>query len=1064
MDNSESKISDEPERGALGANSEVSQEDSSAESAGSDQSGLVKPEFDSTEVEKDADQPPDIPQHKSISGDDNQIEPAVKPPKQNFFKKFLRPKLILPRSLSNKLGRAATPVASLIILLVVGGIAYGAVSTVHNHTSSSAKIELAVTPIKPFQVVSTIPSSGEKNVQDGSKITINFDQPVSASKLQNAFIITPTMNGSITQGSNSQQIIFTPNVAFNNATIVKVMIDNSFQSQLGQKLSSDYLLGFTTQTPADGVEFQYQNDFVNLVSAQSSTNVPITLNVGSQVDPNGQVVIYRASLDPLLESLEYNDVTSNGYTYKSPYYYSVDTASMQQLSSSTGLKDQSEFNVNEPNGIYLVAAIASGKQVGWTWVVFNDNGTIMRQDYQQIVLSTFNLTTNALVDNANVTFYNLENGVDALKTASLQSPEAFNFPYSQQVDLAVVTVGQDTMVVPISVPNSLADSRVSKDLSQTRSFYAVTDKPAYQVNDTLKFAGYVNIDNDAQFTPDQENSINLFVASQDNPSDHLEDFTAPVNSNGTFNGQFTITSALSNQQDLAIYGYQDLADQNPISIASFAVTNAPSNYTVSVAFNKTDYLASDTVNATITATQSNGQPLANTSVTYNIYSKPYYENNPTENLDSFGAVGDQVGSANQTAQLNGKGQATVAVSVSQLKLLTQGSQVVTVQASKTDSTGAVAGGGASAVVHQGNIILTFGVGKTYFSQDDTRFARLYATNLSGKPLAGATINYQFVTYSFNNTTQEETPTVIGSGSGTTDSNGYLQISQQLNTSDNVTIIASSVDNYGNEVEAEQYTTTDQGNTPEMAGADNLDYLDVSGSNGDVTVGDQVALTITSPQSLNVLVSYERGKIYSYRTLQLNQGANSYSLDVTPQLAPSFNLIFSYFIDGVYHTEGTSFTVTNPQQELNLSITPDHNHYSSGQTANITINSTNASGQAVPANLIVAVESDSMFNLGTSFEPDMYTYYYATREYSTNSSSSLTGIGSGGGKCGGGGFSGTGLASNSGTTLYWNPNIATDSNGNTTTNVPLQSGKWHVLVYAMGSGASVGSAQTTISAE
>ncbi len=974
------------------------------------------------------------------------------------------PKVIFPKGFRNKLGKFASPLAILIVVIFVAGVSYGAKVLIGKNTVSSTPIsKLATLPIVPFQITSTLPANNGLNIQNSTSVTLNFNEPVNPSKLESVFNITPNIKGTFVQGANNRQIIFKPLVPFSGGTIVSIMIDNTYQSLLGQKLRSDFLLSFTTQTPSDAVEFGTQNDMYNLDSEQSNTNLAMTLSVGTQVSASGSIDIYKASLAPLLSSLVYSQTTQNGYTSDNATYNSVDTSGMLKLASSVGLKDQASFNINEPAGIYFVAAISNGKQVGWTWVIFNDYGTVLRQDDQKIVLSAFNLSDNSVPSNANVTFYNLLNSVKVLKTSGLQSPQAYTFPYSTRVDLSVVTVGQDTMIVPIAIPSSLEDNRVRTDLSQTRTYYLVTDKPTYRLNDTVKFSGYVNIDNDAQFNPDQETSIKLFVAPKDNPSTHLQDLTVPVDSNGMISGQLSVSSALAAQSDLAIYGYQDFANQNPVSIANFSTSSASSEYSLKVSFSKASYLANDTINATITATQQNGQPLSNVPVTYDVYSKPYYETNSANNLSSYGDVGAQLGQ-DQTVQLNGQGQATVSVNIAS-ELASSGSQVVTFQAQKTDLNKVVAGAGASTIVHQGNMILNFGIGKDYFNQNDIRTGRLYATDLNGQPLSDTQVSYQYVTYTYNSTTQAEDPTILNSGTVTTDSNGYAQISQQLNTTDDVTIIASAKDSLGNVVTGEYNTYTNSSTIPIMAGADNLDYLDISGSSSRMSVGDQVPLTISSPKNLTVLVSYERGRIYKYQTLQLMQGTNTYNLDVTSQLAPSFNIVFSYFVDGEYHTEGANIAVSNSANKLNIGVSADKATYSAGQTAQITISSKNGSGQGLPTHLIIGVESDSEFNLSNSFIPDMYSYYYSNRDYSTNSSSSLTGIGSGGDGCGGSGGGGTALTNDTGTTLYWNPNLATDSSGNATISVPLTTGSWHVVVYGMSSsGSAVGDSELTLTAQ
>src|SRR6185437_4506472 len=124
-----------------------------------------------------------------------------------------------------------------------------------------------------------------------------------------------------------------------------------------------------------------------------------------------------------------------------------------------------------------------------------------------------------------------ENGVNQLQQSDLQSPESFHLPYAQQVDLAVVTSGQDTMVVPIEDQIALADNRINQDLSNSRQIYAVLDKPSYSAGDTVKFAGFDQLDNDAQYSPDQ-GSLSLFVAASDDPTTPLQNITVALGPGG----------------------------------------------------------------------------------------------------------------------------------------------------------------------------------------------------------------------------------------------------------------------------------------------------------------------------------------------------------------------------------------------------------------------------------------------------------------------------------------------------------------------------------------------------
>jgi hypothetical protein len=498
---------------------------------------------------------------------------------------------------------------------------------------------------------------------------------------------------------------------------------------------------------------------------------------------------------------------------------------------------------------------------------------------------------------------------------------------------------------------------------------------------------------------------------------------------------------------------------NDLPLASFVVTNqANPAYNITVKFSQDSYLANNKISAVITATNTNGKPMANQTIQVHTFTEDYYENNPVANLQNFGYSGNELPSSPASVQLNASGQATFTVSAASLPADGQ-SQLVTIQANLPNQTGVGAAGGDSAVVHQGNAILNFGLTRQTLPTGSSLVSDVYATSLSGSSLVSSAINYKLV--------DSSTSAVLSTGTATTDSAGLAVItipSSQLSSTDSMTLQVSTTDSSGNIIGAvNNYAVADPSYSNFDTSSAGLYALEVSGSSGNVKVGDTVNLTVNAPANIRALVTMDRGRIYGPSIVSLNKGDNNYSFNVTANLAPSFVLTFSYFLNGVYYSEGVTFNVSASAQQANVKLSPASQKVTANKAVNIPVQVTDSSGNNLSANLIVDAVSTSSYNLSSAVAPNIFNTLFDARPIMTSSSSSLTPIGSGGGRCGGGGGDLPSYTNPNGTALLWQPELTTNATGAASISITPPAGQWTITVYAMSNGTQVGSASTAITA-
>lgn len=1015
----------------------------------------VDPNIDPVKVEslnKEVDTTPHVIEPTPIS------EPIIK-------KSFFRPEVLLIPVLRRKLGKQARPVAILLIVLVL--VVLGGVGTWlkfnrtshNNFVASSFKFEVPV-----FKIVSTDPADNATNVNTATSLTLNFSQPVNPDKMINNMFITPTVNGTYKQGTNPDQIVFTPSTPFTPGTKFSVMINGTYQSNRGTQLGLPFMYSFSTSIPANGVVFQDQNGLIDqLTSLASGQKETYSLQVGSSVGQGVSVTLYKGNVEQLLNSLVYSNTTSDGYTSANFNDLSVSTSGLTKISTQSNLINNSSFSVQEPDGLYVaVATDSTGEEVGFVWIDFSNFGVLLKQDDQKVIFDAQQYSDSSEIP-ANVSFYNLDNTVDELGSVTANGLTTDNLAYTPSVDIAVATYKGEISIVPINILNSGGDIRVDQNLSTAQLAYGVTDKPTYKVGETIRFSGFVRNDNDAQYINPGSGVVNLYISSYKGGT-HLANLTEPIDSHGMFSGNIQTQSswmtAGDNFDQLQIFAASVSGNpNNDVPVTSFSLTNqSNSTNNISVSFSKNSYLPSDQITATIQATNSSGQAIANSPITVNVYSEDYYENNPSANYANFGYSGSPIKGSPVTLQLNSSGEATYTLNPASLPN-DGNSQLVTVQANLPgQSQGVGAAGSATAIVHQGNGYITFGLTRQQIPKGSDLISDVYASELNGSSAPNVNLKYVLTDYT-NSTT-------LSSGNVTTDSNGYARIdipADQLSNTDSMKLTVTMVDQYGNPISAGTYASVvDSGNVNWDTSGAGLLNLNVSGSSSTVNVGEKLNLTITSPYNIKALVTLDRGRIYDPSIVNLNAGVNSYDISVTPQLAPSFYLTISYFNDGTYYSEGVNFNVNNNNQQSKLSV-----NASSSVTANqpITVNivSTDNSGNPLPTNLIVDVVNSSTYNFNKNVNPDLYSTFYDPRPIMTSSSSSLSPIGSGGGRCGGGGGDLPSFANADGTVLYWNPELVTNTSGQASFSFTPSPGNWTISVYAMSDSSSVANQTVSLSA-
>lgn len=922
---------------------------------------------------------------------------------------------------------------------------------VGSHTSGDAQ-QSAV-----FVVLKTTPFASAVDVPLSSSIAFGFNLDTDPAAVKSFLTVLvgevgySVIPGTLAQGSSSRQVVFKPSEEFDFGSKVSVTLRHGLQSRDGTTLGNDYSFSFTTRLQAGTVNFGAR--LVNSASGRPAS-LPLMVAEGAS-RPDLDIKVYKATTQQLLAGLVYS--SKQGEFLNQP----VDVRAMQLMDAAGTSYTASGARLNtpetadtvtlaEPDGIYAVVATDAGRQVGVVWLAFAKYGLLIRQDDQKIVVAGQDLTSAAAKPQFAITFYSLRDGIKAKSSGSFSGAAEFAAAYPTGIDLAIATSGGEDIVVPMAVPSTGAFIGVGANLSATPQIFLTTDRRAYMKGETMKFAGVARMSNDQSYTLGGFGKIEIwsYVSSKSLA------LVTPA-TDGTFSGSFVVpagafmpdgTDSVFNV--LASAAGANHADPNVPRGSTDVVALGPHSplSTLTVSLNKQSYLTSDNIVATITGRNSKNLPLAVQTVNVTVYVNQLTPQ-PAE-YDSFAeptTYGDPVVD-NAKLKLDNSGRGTYTVKAN-------------IAGKKTDQELTVA--------------VTFGSGKArsiaaqttrvYQAADDVFLLNPRYSYQLGDPIvanfvvetrAGAAVPNLPMAYELDRTDYDGTKTittVVGSGNVTTDANGLGTIHHDYKgEAASLVLRVIGKDEAGHSFEDQTDFYIDDRRTASL--------LDLATDKIAYNVGDKVGLTVTAPAARNALMSLERGRVHQYKSVQLAKGDNTLTIDVTPDLAPGFFVVFSYLDSGAYFTDELEVHVRNGSRILQVALAADQPAYAAGQTAHVTVTVTDAAGAPVAATLLVDGYDARMSAYKVVDQHSIAAAFFTPTRLSTNSSSSLTGIGQ---EAGGGCGAGFPLVLNSpfsGRTAVWIPAVTTDSTGHATFDVPITGAKVRVAVLAGTAASSFGQSE------
>ncbi|MDO8657972.1 MAG: MG2 domain-containing protein [Candidatus Levybacteria bacterium] len=904
------------------------------------------------------------------------------------------------------------------------------------------------------------------NETSPSSLILKFNYPVDVHKLSHYFSLTPKILGKWVVDENDKTVIHYKFDKKYKRSNISLYISQGLTSLNNKTLLSDYETYFTLTKKT-----QYE-PYSRIKSFPAGKAIPIYSNADS-------ITIYKSNAYNLLSFLTYSlpEKEKRGSVYDGNYTQSAIKHPATDKLQNLKIDEEKNTILLDP-GVYYVENDTNEPY----FVVVSSFGVVLRQDDKQVILGVFNINDSTKIsDQVTFGFYNLNNGVNLLRDFTYsEENKSQTLVYPTRLDAVIGIYKDEVAFVPVELPSSYADIQVSSNLDTDTKIFLYTDRPIYKPGDKVFVRGIVRQDSDSLYKAPIAGTT-IYLRTYQNNNQEVNQ-TAMLDEYGVFYTYFILPKDYKSNYSYVQASIQPFTPDNyRYSSANFEVLKyTKPEFEIKTTVEKTEYLRSDKLKFTISGNYFNGKPIENKEITYTLYTDNYYEvekavYNKNFNITSFGGMcggggfGEYFGTEYQTgkATLNNKGESVVEVNPDDKSLL---SQKVTLLAKVVDKNNNEILSAVNTIIHSAGFNIFFIPSAERYTLGDEVVVPFYSESLTGEKIRNTPFSYKLVDYQYNNYSDNNNQqTVIASGSLITDENGKGIVKFVIpkdKASGNKQLIINAKDSKNNTAQNQKSITIltaeekESVYTPRWGDRISQTYLKISSNQNSFKVNDTINLTIESPKDLDVLLTFERGRIYAPRYLHLSKGNNSLQFHVNGDLSPSITVVFSFFTDGSYHTEGLSLNVPAMHKLLQISLSLNKNIYSPTETAELLITTRDANGEPVAAQMSVGVVDKAIYALRKSATLPIHSSFYYFRPRRTNASSSLTGMGDWGGRGGGGGGGGGAPGSNA-DILYWNPNLRTDATGEVRIPIPLLGHKtiWKVQVMGSTINSEVGQADT-----
>ncbi len=594
-----------------------------------------------------------------------------------------------------------------------------------------------------------------------------------------------------------------------------------------------------------------------------------------------------------------------------------------------------------------------------------------------------------------------------------------------------------------------------------RKLYVYTDRPIYKPGDTVNFKGLYRLGYDGTYEIIKDKDIPIKV--YDSQDKEVSNKSLKLTDYGTFSDSFILDSKSS-------LGSYRIAVFDEYSVAWFTIEQyVPAPFKVSVKADKSEYVSGDTFKLDVDASYYFGAAVEGGTVEYSINSQDYHFDKYTDEYFSFGSpwyycysgcsYGDKYIMSNKLdLGADGKAQISQQFDINKLfsKSTDKTSKIFTVYITVKNKTGQSVTANTSFIMHVGEYYLGIKTDKSFLGKNETSTLKVKSVDKDGKVLAVKDVKLTIskIKWSYNQRQEvdggyyynwEKKIEKVSEEKIDTDKKGDWSKSFSLKEEGEYSVVVQGSDKNGNTISSnyELYVWGD-GYVDVQPSNDNK--LEVITDKSYVDVGDTASIVIKSPyKQAKALITIERGEVYDYKIVDINQSLYKYEFTVSEKYIPNVYVSVVLLSSKPEVRYGnTEFTVNSKEKKLSITTKADKSQYLPGEKVKIDFKVTDSKGQPKQTELSTAVVDMSVLALKGNPKKNPLLFFYSGFPLSITTISNVKNIlykvDVPVGTKGGGGAEADDLAKKKrGTfkdTAFWQAVINTDSSGQASVNFTL----------------------------
>lgn len=540
-----------------------------------------------------------------------------------------------------------------------------------------------------------------------------------------------------------------------------------------------------------------------------------------------------------------------------------------------------------------------------------------------------------------------------------------------------------------------------------QKIYMYTDRPIYRPGDEVHVKGIyrVGYDGNYEIFRDKLMPVQVYNSSHDD----IYENELEISDYGTFNFSFVLDAQAAlgtyNIDAMDYYGY-----------ISFDVQEyEPASFKIDVLADKEEYIAGDTLNLDIDAQYYFGAPVEGGEVEYTIISQNYYFDKYNGEYFSFGRpwyycyydcdYGDDYILQN-SIQLDSTGRAQINQVLDFDKFFTDDdnqSKIFTVNISVKNSNGQTVSTKKSIIVHKGDYYLGIKTNKSFLGKGEEFEVAIKSVDITGQELAVSNINLAInkIDWQMNKRQEvdgeyyyrwEKTLEKISEQTIKTDSSGNWSGKLAIVDEGEYELALSSQDKQGNSITT-TYNLYVWGSGYVNIQPSNDTTLDIIASQEELEVGEQASFIIKSPfEKAKALISIERGRIFEYEIIDIEQSLYNYRFDIKEDYIPNvYASVVLLSPDPEIKYGDVNFSINTKEKDLQVKIMPAKEKYLPGEEVVLDIEVRDNSGQGIETELSVAVVDLSVLALKGNPKKNPVVFFYDSLPLTVMTSSNLKNI-------------------------------------------------------------------------